>query len=167
MVEAVDDAAREHGRTDDFSEMATLAAAESLSGVAGREGPGLFGAAYRADETRAAQHRLAADGPFAVLARDFLARLMRHVLDYYLSRELANHVGVGRRHRSLKDHHDFDRALDRHCHEAAVIAQDYAAEWYSKAKYECGVDRPRAAAFVRYALQKLRRELEVRRTVHA
>jgi hypothetical protein len=104
---------------------------------------------------------------FGVLARDFFARLTRRCLDYFLSRELPNHVGLNARFHSHAEFLDFERALDQHCRETAVIVQTYAGEWFSKNSYEGGIDPKKAGGFADYALEKLRSELRVRHEAHA
>lgn len=166
MIEAVDDAARQAGGIDDFGEMATLAASESLSAVAGRAGESLFGVTYKADEAHAALRGLATDKQFGVLARDFFGRLTRRSLDYFLSRELPNHVGFNKRFPSIADHHRFERALDTHCREASLIMEEFAAGWFSKTRYETGINPANAGRFAHVAFDKLRRELLIRRDAH-
>ena len=95
MTEAVDrHVGRVGGRTD-LGEMAQLSAVESLNAVAGRELPDLFGATP--DKVKAALGGLGTVKQFAVVARDFFARLSRRQLSYFLSRELSQHVGVNSR----------------------------------------------------------------------
>jgi hypothetical protein len=151
----------------DAGEMAQLAAVESLSAVAGREIAGLFGASSAAEDARIALAGLATVAQFSVLGQDFFARLTRRYLDYYLSREIAGHVGIQKRFQTLAEHRDFEVALDRHCREAAIILREYAGEWFSKANYERGIDRVGAGHFADYAFTKLRTELARRREIIA
>jgi hypothetical protein len=166
MIEAVDSVAWREGDSNDFGEMATLAAAESLSGVAGRAGQSLFGITYKADEARAALRGLSTERQFGVLARDFFGRLTRRSLDYFLSRELPNHVGFTKRFTSIDDHHRFEQALDTHCREASLIMEEFAAKWYSKTNYETGITESSAGHFAYVAFDKLHRELRIRREAH-
>lgn len=155
-------AAPGRARTD-LGEMATLAAVESLVAVASREGPGLLGATCAADEARAALRALSTDRGFALLARDFFARLTRRCLDYFLSRAIADHVGTDRRFPSLKDHHAFDAAMALHCREMSEIVEAYAQGWHGKALFEGGITATKAEGFVQYAFTKIRDELRTRR----
>ena len=93
VIESVDRHVARAGRRTDFGEIAHRAAAESLATLAGRELPGLFGA--DAEDVRRAVGKFATVRNFGVLARDFFARLTRRHLEYYLGRELANHIGPG------------------------------------------------------------------------
>jgi len=92
---------------------------------------------------------------FAVLARDFFARLTRRHINYYLSRELSKHVGPGRRFSSVREHRLFEDALDLHCREATRVIKEYSGEWLSKHNYEGGVDPAKAGRFVSYAAKKI------------
>jgi hypothetical protein len=167
MMSAIDKVSVDSGRMTDLSEMATKAATESLIAVADRESVTLFGETYAADEARSALHGLATERQFGVLARDFMSRLTRHCLDYFLSRELPNHVGINQRFQSLKDHDAFEKALALHCRETARIMEKFASGWYSKANFEGGITRDKAGAFVHVAFKKIRAELQMRRDVHA
>jgi hypothetical protein len=125
------------GRTD-LGEMAQLSAAESLNAVAGRELPDLFAATP--DKAKAALGGLGTVKQFAVLARDFFARLSRRQLSYFLSRELSQHAGVNSRFHTIRDHRDFESALDLHCREASRIIKEFSGEWFSKHTHEGGIN---------------------------
>ena len=151
---------RTGGRTD-LGEMAQLAAAESLSSVVGRDLPGLFGTTP--DDVKLAVGRFSGKGRFADLARDFFSRLTFRCLDYYLSRELSNHVGPEQRFRSIREHTEFNSALDRHCRETSRILKEYAAEWFSKKNFEKALTPDEAGRFASVAFGKIRKELRKRR----
>jgi hypothetical protein len=104
---------------------------------------------------------------FAVLARDFFSRLSRRQLNYFLSRQLSQHVGVNSRFQTVREHRDFEAALDLHCREASRIIKEFSGEWFSKHTYDGGIDEAKAGRFAHVAFQKLREELRHRRSVHA
>jgi hypothetical protein len=162
--EAVDQYVEGSGKRTDLGELARNAAAESFSAVAGADLPSLFGPT--AEDTRLAISKLAAPDRFASLARDFFARLTQRHLDYYLSRELSNHVGPNNRFRSTDAHTDFNAALEQHCREASRIVEAFAGGWYSKTTFKGGITPEKAAAFVFVALRKISRELHMRRAGH-
>jgi hypothetical protein len=83
-----------------------------LNAVAGRELPDLLVATP--DIAKAALAGLGTVKQFAVLAR-----LSRHQLSYFLSRELSQHVAVNSRFHTIRDNRDFESALDLHCREAS------------------------------------------------
>jgi hypothetical protein len=159
---AIDDVIACDPKATDFSEIAATAAVESLVAVAGRDAGGLFGTTYAADEARAALRDLAKPTRFAVLARDFFARLTREYLAYYLSRVLPDHVGGAQRFPSLKDHHAFEEALEAHCRETSKITEVHAASWFDKTNHEGGITPGKAGEFAHVAFQKVRTELQAR-----
>jgi hypothetical protein len=165
LISSVDrHVARTGGRTD-FGEIAQRAAAESLATLAGRELPGLFGA--DAEDVRRAVGKFATVRNFGVLARDFFARLTRRHLEYYLGRELANHIGPAERFGSLGQERAFGSALELHCIEAARIVEDFSADWYSKAVFEDRLTPEATARFAAVAFNKIQRELRQRRGADA
>lgn len=160
LADAVDrHAARAGGRTD-LGELAQQAAAESLTAVIGRSLPSLF--APTSEEVRKALGRLGARNNYGELARDFFANLTRRYLDYYLSRELSNHVGPQGRLLTIGGHADFNGALDLHCREASRIVQDFAGGWYTKAQFEGPITPEKARRFAFVALRKIVAELKRR-----
>jgi hypothetical protein len=162
IMTSIDDVIACDPRATDFSEIAATAAVESLVAVAGRDAGGLFGATYAADDARAALRNLAKPARFAVLARDFFARLTREYLAYYLSRVLPDHVGGAQRFPSIKDHHAFEDALERHCRETSEIIEAFAATWFDKTNYEGGITADKAGRFAHVAFEKVRTELQAR-----
>jgi hypothetical protein len=141
--------------------MAQLCAAESIIAVAGRELPGLFGPTF--EDVKAVFDGLATVKQYSVLARDFFSRLTRRYLNYFLSRELSNHVGAKGRFRSVAEHAEFEKAIDLHCRESARIIKEFSGEWFSKTRYEEGdIDEKKAGGFVYVAFRKIREELRRR-----
>lgn len=115
MMQVIDQAATRQGRTD-AGEMAQLSAVESLHAIAAKEIGSLFGDSDAAAVAQEALSRLATVSAFGVLARDFFYRLTRRYLEYFLSREMASHVGINGRFQTVREHRDFEDALDRHCY---------------------------------------------------
>jgi hypothetical protein len=146
----------------DFGEMAQLAAAESLHAVAGNYLPSLFSSS--SDDVKRAIGRLASGKSFGELAHDFFSRLTRRHLDYFLSRELANHIGKDGRFKTIADRADFDTAMELHCRESARIVREFAGGWFGKSAYQRGaITEVEAGRFAAYALKKIRAELRKRR----
>ncbi len=160
MSDAIDRSVSRTGGRTDLGEMAQQSAAESLSAVVGRESD-LFG--VTPDRIKAILGGLGTEKQFAVLARDFFSRLSRRQLSYFLSRELAQHVGAGQRFHSVREHRDFEAALDLHCREASRIIKEFSGEWFSKHTYEGGITEAKAGRFAHVAFKKLREELQHRR----
>jgi hypothetical protein len=160
FTEAVDRRVKEFGGRTDFGEMAQLAAAESLSAVAARDLPSLF--QPTADDVKLALGRLAAPNRFAMLARDFFARLTARYLDYFLSREISSHVGPGKSLHSIDDHTAFNDALEQHCREASRIVEGFAGGWFSKTHFEGGITPEKARDFAYVTFKKIQSELRKR-----
>jgi hypothetical protein len=161
FTDAVDREIRPNGGRTDFSEMVQMAATESLNAVAGRELPRLFGATT--DDVKSALGGLATVKQFGLLSCDFFSRLTRRHLDYYLSRELPKHVGINSRFQTVREHSQFEGALETHCRETARIVKEFSGEWFSKHTYEGGIDQAKAGNFVHVAFDKIRREMRIRR----
>ena len=165
MTEAVDRYVDRTGGRSDLGEMAQLSAVESLSAIGGRELQDLFAATP--EMTKMALSGLGTVKQFAVLARDFFSRLLRRQLSYFLSRETSNHVGIKSRFHTIREHRDFENAIDLHCREASRIIKEFSGEWFSKHTYEGGINESKAGRFAHVAFQKLREELRHRRGAHA
>jgi len=159
---AVDRHAREQRHRTDLGEMAQMAAVESLTALVGPNLPSLF--EPNAGEVQREIGRFAGGDRFSKLAREFFARLTQRSLDYYLSRELSNHVGAGGRFADDAARSQFDDALDRHCREAARIVEAFAGGWYGKNVYQSSGLTPEAIRrFAPVAFKKIRAELRKRR----
>jgi hypothetical protein len=107
--DAVDRHARDRGGRTDLGEMAQMAAVEGLMATVGPALPSLFEPGP--GEVQRAIGRLASGGRFSVLAHAFFARLTERSLEYYLSRELANHIGPSGRFADDGERAEFDAAL--------------------------------------------------------
>jgi hypothetical protein len=151
------------GRTD-LGEMAQMAAAESLTEVIGGRLNGLFGT--DPDEVQREFARLRTSKQFGFFAKDYFARFTSKVLDFFLSKTLPDHIGEGKRFRTLAQQAAFTDALDTHCRETGKILEAYAGDWLMKHNFEEGGDiaRASAAAFTGYAMKKLTDELRLRAT---
>jgi hypothetical protein len=159
---AVDRHAREQGDRTDLGEMAQMAAVESLTALVGPSLPSLF--EPNPGEVQRAIGRFAGGDRFSALAREFFARLTQRSLDYYLSRELSNHIGAGERFRDDAARSQFDDALVRHCREAARIVEAFAGGWYGKNVYQgAGLTPEAIRRFAPVAFGKIRAELRKRR----
>jgi hypothetical protein len=138
-------------------ELAQLAAAETLSGFLRDRASTLFGSTP--DDVRMELRKVATEVQFGRLARDFFARFTERYLTYYVSKELPQHVGAGRRFGSLEEQKAFTSALELHCKQASKIVESFAGGWYSKARFEKDLTEERTTKFLGYALKKIRGEL--------
>jgi hypothetical protein len=163
FVTAVDRHVHERGRRSDSGEMAILSGVESLMAATTPASEDLFPDARESKRAQQALARLATARQFGQLAREFVGRLTRRYLEYYLSRELPQHVGIACRFRTMKELKAFDAALDLHCREAAAIMETFAGEWFSKTNYESEIDTKNILRLARGAFEKMQSELRLRR----
>lgn len=161
MMSAIDRLTLALRRRTDFGEIAQLSAVESIHAIAARELGDLFGS--EGDRLPKALARMGTATGFATLARDFFSRLTRRHLNFYLQRELGNHVGADRRFIGVAQLRQFEDALDAHCREASGIMKRFANNWYTRHLHEDGIDERKAGAFVHVAVEKMRDELQARR----
>ena len=160
--EAIERRAFETGRSSDAGELARAALLESLSDNLRGRLPSLFEPTPQ--EIRKALAGFAGGDRFALLARDFFARLTYRSLNWYLSRELANHTGPDRRFDTDADRTAFQRALEQHTYEASRIVEAYAGGWYGKTVWrDQSLSQDAINDFTRYAFKKMRLELGRRR----
>lgn len=122
---AIDRQSFDLGASSDAGGLAKTALLETLSVQLRDRLPSLFEPTPQ--DIRAALGGFASGERFAVLARDFFARLSYRSLDYYLSRELANHTGRDMRFATDAQRVAFQQALARHTFEASRIVQEFSA----------------------------------------
>lgn len=148
------------GRTD-LGEIAQCAAVETINEIVTARTQSLFGAGH--EDVRTAFRDLGTKKNFGELARRFFGQATAKVLDAYVSREGANHVGNGQRFANLADKAEFDKALRTHSHEASAIVERFAGDWLSKRSWQngpAGIDHNDAGAFAHVAMRKMVDELK-------
>ena len=144
--------------------MAQIAAVQTLSAVAANELPGLL--SPTSSEVQKAFAKYGSSQRFSDLAREFFSRLVSRSLNYFLSRELANHLGPNRRFASSADIARFKSDLDLHCRQASRILKEFASGWYGKAlRDQRPISPEQARGFAAVALRKLRAEIRAGRDV--
>ncbi len=166
ISDAVDRHAGQLGGRTDLGEMAQMAAVESLIAIIRPRIPSLFGPSP--EDVQREIGRLSSGQQFAVLAQEFFARLTQRMLQYYLSRELANHIGSGKRFENDGERTEFDSALNLHCREVSRIVREFAGGWYGKTVYQTadGVTPGAVQSFASYAFKKIGDELRKRQDAH-
>ena len=141
----------------DVGELAQLGAAESLSVLCVSTAETLYGTTT--ETVQASLRGLSTKAGFGRLAPEFFARFACRFLTYHLSRELSNHVGVGRRFRDVDEHNAFLLALEEHCHSATRVVRQFAGAWYSKHVYQRDLSLTKARGFAAHALEAVRESL--------
>ena len=136
----------------DLGELARQAAAKSLSSALANRTGSLFGP--ESEQFQSELAGLATKDQFAGLARDFFARLTQKTLEYYISRELPNHVGPGTSIPSIDSQIAFRTALQRHCHEASLDRRAVCWRLVLKKQFQRKVDPGRGAGLRRLRSQE-------------
>jgi hypothetical protein len=150
------DELRREGRLTDAGEMALACATETLGSVILEKSSSLFG--RTTDDIRRAFAELARPEEFARFSREFFTRLTQRYLAYFLSRELANHVGLGKRFEDILELEEFNHDLRGYCHGLTWVIAEYSAGWMGKS-YQEGLSEERVAGYLSFGLEKLRRGL--------
>jgi hypothetical protein len=159
VAEAVDARLPNNSGRTDLGEMAQAAASEAIIEVATRRTRGLF--ATTTEDLQAGLAALGTVKQFGAFTRGFFARLTDKVLQYYVSRTTANHVGSCLRFTTLAAKAEFDKAVALHCREASAIVERFAGEWFSKTRWENDlVTRDHARGFAHRAMLKMVDELK-------
>ena len=142
-----------------FGEMASLALRHALVETVGTEGRSLLGSPLEDLERAFRRHSTATQ--FGELSQRFFAAFMARTLRFYVDRELPHAVGGGGL-ATIGASSDFTKALDLHAYQSARIVEVFAADWYSKKRFERlgAIGREDVEGFVAHALTKLRSELK-------
>jgi len=149
------DAAVPPGTRTDLGEVAHTALVEVLADRLG--GPATLFPDDPPPDVRAALAAAATVRRFGQLAAAYFARLVRKLLDSFVSRAVADHVGEGRRFRTLAHQAAFTDSLDRYAGEVAAGVDEYAGQWFAKWEYQADgrISRDQAGAFLAHAGEKL------------
>jgi hypothetical protein len=162
LSNAIERDAFEVGYSSDISGLAKAALMETFADKLGERLPTLFESTPQ--ELRKALAGYASGQEFARLSRAFFANLTYRSLDYFLSRELANHTGTDQRFTNDADRVAFERALKQHTVEASRIVEEFAGGWYGKTVWQKNrLDQQEIDRFTRYSFKKMRDELGRRR----
>ncbi len=143
----------------DFGEMAELAATEAMIRCTKDRSQHLIATG---DELQSTFRSFSTAKGFSILAHEFFARFAQRFLHFHLDRELSHHIGGNGRFHDREARNVFVSDLQTHCQQAAIIVEKYAADWFSKAKFEDGISEDRAKSFAQTCVKKLRDELLIR-----
>ena len=139
------------------AELGQLAAVETLATLIRDRTPSLF--APTPGEIRSALAKAGTEVQFGKLARSYFARFTERYVSYFLSKELPQHVGPGRRFVTLGEERSFASALELHCQQACKIVEVFSGAWYSKNRFQRTLTSAGTGRFLAYALKKVRSEL--------
>ncbi len=152
----VDDYLTSEGIHTDASEMAQKALVEALNRVAGPLSETLFGS--RRDDLQIAMRHLSTKKGFSDIGQAFFSSFLAHFLNFQLSKITAAQTGVDRI-RQIGEVTLFNEALRLHCDQTSVIVHDFCGQWYSKTRFEQGINLQNTSRFVAVAVKKLQSEL--------
>lgn len=140
-----------------FSDVAVASLRESLATALSTRTPGLFGVSGQ--EIQKACSSYASATQFGLLARNYFSIFLFRCIDYFISKELHNHTGPGKRFETVFETTGFREALRACAYERAAIVEQFAGAWTSKEDYEGGVTLEDIGRFMPVALKKLAAEL--------
>lgn len=163
---ALDQQMSKAGRNSDASPIATNALVSAITTHLNTKLGGLFEASS-ADIHRALGE-LGKQKAFGELTRTFFGRLMGDTLKYFLDKTIDTHLGQGQRFQTRNEAREFRNALTTHCVEASGIVETFAAEWFSKNRYQGDgeIRRDKTEGFGWYAVEKIRAEMKQRAKNH-
>ena len=147
----------------DLSEISRLAGLAALGDALQNRQPGLW--APCSEDVRASLSALKSPERFADMAHRFFSNFVERVIHYFVDRNLHQMIGPGRLAKSTNDLDIFNRAIRRHCDEAAVIMRVFAREWLGKNHYrdQQEITPQLVGRFSAYTAEKLRQELNQRK----
>lgn len=145
------------GETFPLSEFAQLSLREVLTETIGQQSQSLFGTTQ--EDIIKACRRYSRPNQFAKLARLYFSKVLNRSLQFFVSKESPNNVGIGRKFKDISDLSDFNVALESYCYQSAKIVEDFAGGWYSKRNWQGEITEQDAGRFVAVAIDKLRAEI--------
>ncbi len=145
------------GDTFPISEFAQLSLREVLTETIGQQSRTLFGTT-QADVILACR-KYSRPNQFAKLARLYFAKVLNRVLQFFVSKESPNKIGLKRKFKDISDLSSFNLALEAYCFQSARIVEEFAGGWYSKRNWQGEISENDAKGFVSVAIEKLRAEI--------
>ena len=154
-----------NGRSD-FAEVAQRALVGTVTDLLKENLPSLFEPSR--NDVTAAFKQLKQPGNFGKFFQNFVGGLTNELLNSYLSRTLGTHLGEGQRFATTDQIGQFEKAMKTHCHESAKIVDKFAADWFSKHRFQGAGDisREKAEGFGWVAFRKMALELAERARKH-
>ena len=155
----IDNSFRRFSNRTDLQEISVNSFGESLMRQTAAELPSLLAAPPRTAQE--VVRRQLTGSRFKGLMHEFYSVFTRRYLAYYLSRELARHVGgPGSRFRSIDEHTAFNRAFDTWVRQSVRIADEFTPGWFAKTSYQEGITRQNVSRYAHVAFKKISGELQ-------
>jgi len=156
LKEKIDQDLNRNRVKSDISEIAQNSFTETLFKSVSTETASLF--ETTAKTLQNSLRRQLTGGRFKLLMHEFLSLFTRRYLNYYLSRELSNHVGPGSRFQNIDEHKEFNRAFDLYVRQAVRIADEFTPGWFGKAQYEKRLTHASVSRYAHVAFKKIVKE---------
>lgn len=164
--DALDRSLRQAGHRTDLAEMARFSAVDAMSNICRSETGNLFGAT--AVDVQNALKKYATPERFGSVGQNFFGWFLYRFYDYHLSRELANHIGVGKQFASTTACQDFKDGLALYCYQTARIVKEFSGCWPSATEFREGITAENVRTkFVPVAFKKIKSELKQRSGANA
>ncbi len=142
-----------------LNNIAELALCETLTRSIGSHATTLFGADLR--EVQSALKEYSTNKQFSSLLHIFFTSFLGRMLRFVVDKEIANHVGEGKRFETIQDLGEFENALEGFAGQTSRIIDQFSGGWYSKRVWQQGtISEPDASGFVHVALDKLIADLK-------
>jgi len=148
---------KSRGATFPISEFSQLSLREVLTETIGQQSQTLFGTTQ--EDVILACRKYSTPNQFAKLARLYFAKVLNRVLQFFISKESPNRIGLERKFKDISDLSNFDLALEAYCFQSAKIVEEFAGGWYSKRNWQGEISEHDAKGFVAVAMEKLRAEI--------
>lgn len=118
--------------------------------------PSLF--ATNSDDVESALKAGLKGKQFQQSMHEFFVVFTHKYLQYYLSREMANHVGIGRALSNTDNHSEFKNAFETYIRQTVRITDEFTPGWFGKARYEGRLSKNDVSRFAHVAFKKIRSE---------
>lgn len=145
------------GETFPISEFAQLSLREVLTETIGQQSQTLFSTTQ--EDVILACRKYSTPNQFAKLARLYFAKVLNRVLQFFISKETPNKIGLERKFKDISDLSSFNLALEAYCYQSAKIVEEFAGGWYSKRNWQGEISEHDAKGFISVAMEKLRAEI--------
>lgn len=143
-----------------LNNIAGLALRETLTRLIGSRASTLFGAGL--PEIQAALREYSTNRQFSAMVHVFFTSFLCRTLRLVVDKEIANHVGEGKRFETIQELGQFEDALEGFAGQTSRIVDQFSGGWYSKRIWQKGsISETDAAGFVHVALDKLTADLKL------
>jgi hypothetical protein len=143
-----------------LNNIAGLALRETLTRTIGIQSQTLFGADLA--EVQITLKKYATHAQFSALLHTYFTAFLRRTLRFVIDKEIADHLGPGKRFENIYELNRFDNELERFAGQTTRIVDEFSGGWYSKRVWQQGaIAESDAEGFVHVALKKLRADLDL------